>query len=63
MISDASGHCGCDSQRLVDFSEIVVHEVKGDHMAVIFQLFAETIGKPRKSPHRHAHCEVLALYE
>jgi hypothetical protein len=40
-------------------AEIVVREVGRDGGSQVRQLFAEGIGDPRKSPHRHSHGEVL----
>jgi hypothetical protein len=30
-------HRGCDAQRLVDSAEVVVHEILGNHVSVVFQ--------------------------
>jgi hypothetical protein len=42
-------------------TEIVVREVQGNGGFQMRQLLAERIREPRKSPHRHSHCEVLSL--
>lgn len=48
MVGDASRHCGRDAESLVDSAEIVVHEVQGDHMIVILQFLAESVGVKRR---------------
>jgi hypothetical protein len=35
--------------------------VQSNRIGVIIQLLAESIGQPRKAPHVHPHCQVLAL--
>lgn len=45
----------------MNFAEIVIHKVQSKRMAMIFNLFAEGIGKPCKSPHVHSHGQVLAF--
>lgn len=42
-------------------AEIVVHEIKGQRVMMILNLFRESIRQPRKTPHGHSHCKVLAL--
>jgi hypothetical protein len=56
VVGDASGHRWRDSQSFVDSGEIVVHEVQRDHVAVVLQLFAETLVRRVKefsNPTRH----------
>ena len=36
-----------------------MHEVDGDGMGRVLDLFRETVGQPRESPHVHAHREIL----
>jgi hypothetical protein len=44
-------------------TEIVIREVQSDSGFQMRQLLAERIRKPRKSPHRHSHGQVLSFYE
>jgi hypothetical protein len=38
MIGQASGHCGCNSQSLMNPAEIVVHAVQGNRRDVVVDL-------------------------
>jgi hypothetical protein len=44
-------------------AKIVVGEMQGDGGPQVCQFLAERIREPRKSPHRHSHGQVLALYK
>jgi hypothetical protein len=44
-------------------AEVVICEMQGDSSFQVRQLLAERVCEPRKSPHRHSHCEVLPLHE
>src|SRR5271157_1601665 len=58
---DSCFHRGCHAKRFVYPAEIVIREVQRASGFVIIQLFAESIGQPRKAPDRHANREVLPL--
>lgn len=42
-------------------AEVVMDGVQSNRVAKVVHLLAETIGKPRESPHLHLHRQVLAL--
>src|SRR5271165_6878966 len=61
MIGQPRFYRWCDSQRLVNPAEVVVHVVQRNGVAVVLQLLTESIRQPREAPHGHAHRKVLAL--
>lgn len=61
MIGDSRLHRRGHAKCLVDPGEIIVHEVQGGRRLQVLDLLREGVGQPRKSPHAHAHREVLAL--
>src|ERR1035438_2716852 len=61
MITDASFHGRCYPQGLMYAAKVVVHMKQRQHSDVIFELLAESIGKPSEPPHVHAHVEILSL--
>lgn len=63
MIGYSGLHCRGDSQRLMNPGEIVVHEVEGHGMGLVFYLLAERIGQARHPSHAHSHREILSLYK
>jgi hypothetical protein len=63
MVGYTCFHRWCHSDRLVNAAKIVVHEVKGDRVLVVLNLFRETIREPGESTHAHAHRKILAFYK
>jgi len=63
MIGYACFYRRGDAQRLVNPSEIVVHEVEGHGRFQVLHLFREGICQAGKAPHAHPHREVLPLHE
>jgi len=55
MISETRFHCRSYAQRLMDSAEVVVHEIKGDHVPVVLKFLAEGICQARESAHSHSH--------
>ena len=52
---------GGGPQRLVDADKIVPEGVQRDHVLVVLQLLAESVGEPGKPSHAHAHRQVRPL--
>ena len=61
MVRNAGFHRWRYAQRLMDATEIVVHEVQRHGMLQVLQLLAEAVGKPREAAHAHPHRQILAL--
>lgn len=66
MVSYASRHCGGSgvrlAQSLMGASKIIVHKMERDRVHVVLNLFGEGVSKPCKTPHAHAHREVVAFH-
>jgi hypothetical protein len=58
---DASFHRRRAADSLIDAREVVMHEVQGDHMAMIRELLRVPIGQSGKPSHAHPHRKILAL--
>jgi hypothetical protein len=41
--------------------KVVVHMMNRNRVAVILDFLAESVCKPSETPHRDAHCEILAF--
>jgi hypothetical protein len=52
-----------DQQGLMNPREVVPHVEDRQHVNVVVDLLAKSIGQPGKPPHTHPHVEVLALNE
>ena len=63
MASQIRFHRRCDTQGRMNTAEIVVSKMQSDSGFQMRQLFAERIGEPRKSPHRHSHGQVLPFHK
>lgn len=63
MVSQSSLHRGSNPERAMDSAEIVMQEVKRDHVAVVLQLLAESVCQSRESAHPHAHRKILPFHE
>ena len=61
VIRNPRCHRGCDSERLVDAGEVVVHVVERYGRFVVLDLLGEAIREPGESAHPHPHREILAL--
>jgi len=61
VIRNTGFHSRRYTQRLMHAAKVVMHEVQCNRAFKVFNLFAESIGKPRESAHSHAHGQVLAL--
>jgi len=59
MVTNASFHRGCDSERLMYSAEVIVHEVKRQRVFMILNFLRERICQPREASHVHPHGEVL----
>jgi hypothetical protein len=55
----AGGH----SQGFVNPAKVVVHEMQGHSMTVIFNLLGEAICQASETAHSHTHREILAFYK
>ena len=45
----------------MDAAEIVIHVMQGNRSLQVFEFLRESVSQPRKSAHRHSHCEILAF--
>lgn len=63
MLGHVRGHRWRYPQRLVNPTEVVVHEVQRHRVAQVFDALAERIRQPCVPSHRHPHRQVLALHE
>ena len=61
MIRQASFHGWRNSQGLMNPTKVVVHEMQGHGMTVIFDLLRKPVCQARETAHTHAHREVLAF--
>jgi hypothetical protein len=59
VVRDSGFHCGSATQRLMNSAEVLIHEVQGHLISMVFDLFAERICEARKPPYPHPHREVL----
>ena len=48
---------------LMNPAEVIVHEMQGHGMSLIFNLLAEPIGQPGHPSHTHPHGEILPFYK
>jgi hypothetical protein len=55
MVRNTGFHGWRYPESLVNPAKIVVHEVNGDHVLMVFQFLAESVGQASKAPHSHAH--------
>src|SRR5882724_235896 len=63
MVSQSRFHGRSNPQGFVNPAEVVVHEVQGDSVAVIFDLFGKTVGQAGEASHAHSHAEVLTFHK
>jgi len=63
MIAESSFHRWRNPQCLVNPAEVVMQEIKRNHVTVVLKFLAESVRQPREAPHRHTHREILALHE
>jgi hypothetical protein len=63
MAAQSCLHRGSDAQCLVDPAKVVVHEVKRNSMAVVFDLLREPVRQTGKTAHAHPHREILTLHK
>ena len=63
MITNPCFHRRCNSQRLVNPAEIVVHVMERNRVLQILQFFTEPVGQSGESAHTHSHRQVLTLNE
>lgn len=61
MVCNVCSHRGSYAESLVNTTEVVVHEMEGNRMFVIFDFLREGIRQAREAAHLHSHGEVLAL--
>jgi len=61
VVRDPRRHGWRHPQRLVNPTEVVVHEVQRDGSAVILDLLGEGVGQAGEPTHGHPHGQVLAL--
>src|SRR3546814_957744 len=62
-IGDTSSHRrGQTAKALVLTAEVVMDEVQRQHVEVVLQLLAESVGQAGEPTHTHPHGEVLALH-
>src|SRR5437867_510859 len=61
MIDEASSHRWRDSECLMNFPEIVPHEVQGDRMLLVSEFLRKGVGEPCIAPHAHSHREIVPL--
>lgn len=54
-ISDTGFHSWSYFQRSMDFAEVVIHEMQGDRVHVVFNFLAESVGQSGKVSHAHTH--------
>src|SRR5260370_39895161 len=62
MVSDSRFHRRCNTQCLVNASEIVVNEMQGQRVPHILDLLGMGVCEPREAPHLHPEREVIPLY-
>ncbi len=63
MIRYSSLHCWGHSKRLVNPGKVVMHEVEGDRVTLVFNLLAKSVGQPGHPSHAHPHREILSLHK
>ena len=58
MVSHSGRHRWRHTQRLVNTAKVVVHEIDGNHVLVVFSLLGEPVGQPGKAAHSHPHGKI-----
>ena len=63
MVTHSGFHCWRNAKGLVNPAEVVVHEIEGNHVLMVFKLLGESIGQASEASHLHSHSKILSLHK